>query len=57
MRPRRPDLFFTGEDVLGLLDPREWRIVVNEARGRPATDPDGGAITVHDTVLRAERLV
>jgi SAM-dependent methyltransferase len=56
-RPRRPDLFFTGDDVAGLLPPREWRIVVNEARGRDATDPDGQPITIHDTVLRAERLV
>jgi SAM-dependent methyltransferase len=56
-RPRRPDLFFTGDDVAGLLSPGEWRIVVNEARGRDTTDPEGRAITIHDSVLRAERLV
>lgn len=55
-RPRAAELFFTGDDIAALLSPREWRIVVNVAPGRETTDPDGQTITIHDAVLRAERL-
>jgi hypothetical protein len=54
-RPWLPDLFFTADDVAALLDPQEWDIVVSEARGRGATDPEGRAVTIHDAVLRARR--
>jgi SAM-dependent methyltransferase len=54
-RPRIPDLFFTADDGAALLDPQEWDIVVSEARGRGATDPEGRTVTIHDTVLRARR--
>jgi SAM-dependent methyltransferase len=54
-RPPARELFFTATDVAELLDPNEWRIVVGAARPRPATDPEGQPVTVHDTVLRAER--
>jgi SAM-dependent methyltransferase len=55
-RPRTVDLFFTGDDIAALLSPREWRIEANVAPGREATDPGGQTISIHDTVLRAERL-
>jgi len=54
-RPPAPELFYTAADLAASLDPDGWEIAVSAARGRPATDPDGQAITVHDTVLRAER--
>jgi SAM-dependent methyltransferase len=54
-RPQRADLFFTGDDIVASLDPHRWEIVTNAAPERTATDPDGRAVTVHDTVLRAVR--
>ena len=54
-RPQLPDLFFTAEDVSALLDSNGWEIVVSEARGRSATDPEGRTVTIHDAVLRARR--
>jgi SAM-dependent methyltransferase len=54
-RPRTPGLLFTAADVAASLDPQEWVIVVSEARERGAVDPEGHGVTVHDTVLRAER--
>jgi hypothetical protein len=54
-RPQRPELFFTGDDIAGHLDPSGWDIITNAAAGRTATDPDGHAVTIHDTVLRAQR--
>ena len=54
-RPSLPDLFFTGDDVVALLDPAEWDIVTNAAPGREATDPEGRVVTIHDTVFRARR--
>ncbi|MDQ1468008.1 MAG: hypothetical protein QOH10_2423, partial [Actinomycetota bacterium] len=53
-RPPMPDLFYTADDVAQLLDD-SWTIIVNEARTRPATTPDGVDVTIHDTVLRAVR--
>ena len=55
MRPPMPDLFFTGDDVAALLDPHDWQIVVNAARERTTTDPEGRTVTIRDSVLRAER--
>jgi SAM-dependent methyltransferase len=54
-RPQMPELFFTGDDIAVSLDPGEWEIVTNAAPARHATDPDGHAVTIHDTVLRARR--
>jgi SAM-dependent methyltransferase len=54
-RPPMPELFFTGDDVAAGLDPGQWTIITNAAPGRTATDPEGNAVTVHDTVLRATR--
>jgi SAM-dependent methyltransferase len=54
-RPKMPELFFTGDDVAERLDPARWEIVTNAAAGRTATDPEGRAVIIHDTVLRAHR--
>ncbi|ETT27444.1 thioredoxin reductase [Rhodococcus aetherivorans] len=53
--PPRPELFFTGVDVVALLDPDGWDVVTEAAVARSVTDPDGRAVTVHDTVVRARR--
>ena len=55
-RPAMPELFFTGDDIAAFLDPGEWDIITNAAPQRSATDPDGRTVTIHDTVLRAQRL-
>ncbi|MGH9077381.1 MAG: class I SAM-dependent methyltransferase [Acidimicrobiales bacterium] len=54
-RPR-PELFFTGDEVVHQLDPDAWEVVTNAAPDRAATDPEGRAVTVHDAVVRARRL-
>jgi len=54
-RPQIPELYFTGDDIAGQLDPSQWDIVKNAAAGRTATDPDGRLVTIHDTVLLARR--
>ena len=53
----RPDLpvFFTAEEVAVTLDPGQWAIEIVEARPRPAVDPEGHGVTIHDAVLRARR--
>ena len=51
----RPDMFRSAEDIAASLDPGEWEIIVADAVGRSATDPDGQPVTVRDTVLRAAR--
>lgn len=54
-RPPRPELFFTGDDLVALLEPDAWQIITNTSAPHEATDPEGRAVTVHDTVLRARR--
>jgi SAM-dependent methyltransferase len=54
-RPPLPELFYTGDDIEALIG-GGWDIVTNAAPGRVATDPDGNAVTIHDTVFRAARL-
>jgi len=53
-RPPLPELFYTGDDIEALIG-GGWHIVTNAAPGRVATDPDGNAVTIHDTVFRAAR--
>jgi SAM-dependent methyltransferase len=48
-------MFPSGEQMAAALDPADWQILVISAIGRPATDLDGGPVTVKDTVLRATR--
>lgn len=54
-RPPRPEVFFTAPEVAASLEPNGWTIAVSAARERTTTDPEGQAVTVHDTVLRAQR--
>ena len=54
-RPQLPDLLYTASDVAAGLDPRAWTIVVSASRERTTTDPEGRTVTIHDTVLRAQR--
>jgi thioredoxin reductase/SAM-dependent methyltransferase len=54
-RPPMPDLFYTADDIAAYLSPDSWEIVTNAAPGRPASDPEGRPVTLHDTVLRARR--
>ncbi len=53
-RPPMPELFYTPDEIAGLLD-GSWTINAFEARPRPASTPDGADVTVHDTVLVATR--
>jgi SAM-dependent methyltransferase len=54
-RPPMPELLFTGDDIAASLDPSDWDIITNAAPARHAIDPDGHAVTIHDTVLQAQR--
>jgi SAM-dependent methyltransferase len=53
-RPPMPELFYTPEEIAGLLD-GSWTVRSCEARSRPATTPEGAEVTIHDTVLAAIR--
>jgi len=46
---------FTAEQVAAALDPNTWQVLAAEARPRPAVDPEGRDITIHDAVLLARR--
>jgi SAM-dependent methyltransferase len=53
-RPPLPEVFYTAEDIAGLLGNR-WNIQASDARPRPARTPDGAEVTIHDAVLVASR--
>jgi SAM-dependent methyltransferase len=53
-RPPMPELFYTPEEIAGLLGDT-WTVQSCEARPRPTTTPDGTEVTIHDTVLAAVR--
>jgi thioredoxin reductase len=53
-RPALAEGAWTVGEVAGALGDG-WRIEVAEPRPRPATDPGGREVTIHDTVLRARR--
>lgn len=55
-RPGRPELLFIASDVAASLPPEEWVTLVEEARQRRTLDPDGRTTTIHDAVLRAQRV-
>jgi hypothetical protein len=50
-----PELSFTAEEVADSLDQGEWEVLVADARPRPASDPEGREVTIHDAVLRARK--
>ena len=54
-RPPMPELFYSASDLAGALDPGGWEIIVSAAREGTSTDPEGRAVTIHDTVLRAQK--
>lgn len=54
-RPHLPELFFTADEVVGLLDPHDWQIVFAGSPERQMLDPDGQLTTIHDAVVRAVR--
>lgn len=54
-RPSLPDLYFTAEEVAASLRPDQWDVLVTDTRPHAASDQDGQAVTVHDTVLRARK--
>jgi SAM-dependent methyltransferase len=53
-RPPMPELFYSSDEIAGLFDD-SWTVEVSEARPRPASTPDGVAVTIHDAVLVATR--
>jgi SAM-dependent methyltransferase len=54
-RPPEPDLFYTAEELAEDLVPiGGWEVRTRDARPRTVTH-EGREVTVHDTVLRAER--
>jgi SAM-dependent methyltransferase len=55
-RPPMPERFYTADEIASGLDAGEWDILTSAAAPRPATDPEGQTVTVHDTVLVARRL-
>jgi SAM-dependent methyltransferase len=54
-RPPMAELFYSASDVVDSLDARVWEILTSATRERSSTDPDGRPITIHDTVVRAQR--
>ena len=53
-RPPMPELFYTPDEIAGLLG-GSWTIDVREARPRRASTPDGAEVTIHDTIVVAIR--
>lgn len=51
---RPPAELLHGPDTVLAVVPG-WQVHVAEARPRPAADPDGNPVTVHDTVVRLSR--
>ncbi|MGW6492999.1 class I SAM-dependent methyltransferase [Streptomyces sp. NPDC055056] len=54
-RPPESDLFYTADDLVAELPAHTWNVLTRAARARTATTPDGVPVTIHDTVVRAER--
>lgn len=55
-RPPIPDLYFTADEVAALLTPGRWEVLFGGTRPRSATDREGRAVTIHDMVLKAQRI-
>ncbi len=59
-RPPMPERFYTADEIVAEVlnhgNHGEWQIVASAAEPRPATDPAGHTVTVHDTVIAARRL-
>ncbi len=55
-RPSVPGLLFTASEVAASVPAGQWVTRVEEARARQTLDPDGHTTTIHDAVLRAQRI-
>jgi len=53
-RPHGPQLMFTSEQVVALLDPEVWDVVTEQSPTREQAGPEG-PVTVRDSVTRAVR--
>jgi SAM-dependent methyltransferase len=49
------EYFFTGDEIVGQLDPEQWDVIINAEVERPPTDAGAGAAHTHDMVFRATR--
>lgn len=54
-RPHVPGMFFTADEVTAILDPRDWEVLVAQARPRAARTHEGTELTVRDIVVHARR--
>jgi SAM-dependent methyltransferase len=55
LRPNRPEMFYTAEDLVPHFNAREWEILAADASARAASHREGRPVTVYDTVLFARR--
>ena len=55
-RPPAPDVFASPTEIAATFPRDAWEVVVAESRPRLETDPNGDQITVHDAVVRMQRL-
>jgi hypothetical protein len=54
-RPNAPDLFFTADQVVAVLDPDDWQVITAAAPERQALDSEGRPVTIGDAVMHAIR--
>ncbi|PZV98870.1 Thioredoxin reductase [Micromonospora phaseoli] len=54
-RMHYPEMMYTAEQVAEELDPARFEVLAAQTRPRPAVDPDGRDIVIHDAVLLARR--
>lgn len=55
LRRHGANILFTAEELVAVLDPDTWEVLVAEARPRETAGPDGDPVTLHDVVVRARR--
>ena len=55
LRCNASNVLFTAEEIVQVLGPETWEVLVAEVRPRETDGPDGGPVTVHDVVIRARR--
>lgn len=55
LRPNVPEMFYTADELVDRLDAEEWEIHTATAAERAGVDREGAEVTVHDTVLFAQR--
>ena len=53
-RPPMPELFYTSDEISGLLDD-SWTVEVSQTRPRSASIPGGVEVTIYDAVPAATR--